>query len=532
MSIAHRWDSGVEFAAATDVTPLRWTNVEDYGAVGDGIADDTAAINAAAAVANAVTTSSVLWFPLGVLHFPAGKTYRTTAGLDPWLCNVMAIGAKILFDPAVTSAGIAVSLGTDAYPSPEAIIAYLPTVRKNVTYWSSSLTGTDVGIRMIGIRASEIHIGHVRGFSIGVLATGGLANVAFAWNSVHIRMLDNNKINLKISDGGAGYANENTWFLGQLSMDSNFGTNITGARHIFLEATPTVQSVPNNNRFYGGSIEGDGPQWQVEVNGCYNAFYNMRWEAVHPKAYFNGAIAVGNLIHYGYRAHAIEFTQANGAFDNHVMTEWFMALEGGAGASGVIRVANTTGNSSPAVSVADASLSPMTANMATGWRTALSGDAISAKALADTDFAVRLNTSGKVEFGNRAGAVTNTIHAGAGTPEASVTANPGSLYLRSDGGVARSIYVKTTGTGNTGWGAASLVPTATSYSDTNITPNADYAYHAWTVTTTRTVGAPTATEPFRGQKITFDITNTGAGAVTPTWNAAFKLASAFSLKAA
>lgn len=40
---------------------------------------------------------------------------------------------------------------------------------------------------------------------------------------------------------------------------------------------------------------------------------------------------------------------------------------------------------------------------------------------------------------------------GAGSPEGAVTAGIGSLYLRSDGGAGTSLYVKESGTGNTGW---------------------------------------------------------------------------------
>lgn len=43
------------------------------------------------------------------------------------------------------------------------------------------------------------------------------------------------------------------------------------------------------------------------------------------------------------------------------------------------------------------------------------------------------------------------IFSGAGTPEAAVTAPVGSLFLRTDGGAGTSLYVKQTGTGNTGW---------------------------------------------------------------------------------
>lgn len=45
------------------------------------------------------------------------------------------------------------------------------------------------------------------------------------------------------------------------------------------------------------------------------------------------------------------------------------------------------------------------------------------------------------------------IYVGAGTPEAVVTAPIGSLYLNSSGGANTTLYVKESGTGNTGWAA-------------------------------------------------------------------------------
>lgn len=45
------------------------------------------------------------------------------------------------------------------------------------------------------------------------------------------------------------------------------------------------------------------------------------------------------------------------------------------------------------------------------------------------------------------------ILAGSGTPEGVVAATVGSLYLRRDGGAGTTLYVKQTGTGNTGWAA-------------------------------------------------------------------------------
>ena len=48
-------------------------------------------------------------------------------------------------------------------------------------------------------------------------------------------------------------------------------------------------------------------------------------------------------------------------------------------------------------------------------------------------------------------ASTAKILSGAGSPESVVAAPVGSLYLRSDGGAGTTLYVKQSGTGNTGW---------------------------------------------------------------------------------
>ena len=49
------------------------------------------------------------------------------------------------------------------------------------------------------------------------------------------------------------------------------------------------------------------------------------------------------------------------------------------------------------------------------------------------------------------GASGPTLSWGTGSPETVVTAPVGSLYLRTDGGAGTSLYVKESGSGNTGW---------------------------------------------------------------------------------
>lgn len=43
------------------------------------------------------------------------------------------------------------------------------------------------------------------------------------------------------------------------------------------------------------------------------------------------------------------------------------------------------------------------------------------------------------------------VRFGTGTPEGVVVANVGSMFLRDDGGAATTLYIKESGSGNTGW---------------------------------------------------------------------------------
>jgi len=44
-----------------------------------------------------------------------------------------------------------------------------------------------------------------------------------------------------------------------------------------------------------------------------------------------------------------------------------------------------------------------------------------------------------------------SIYSGTGTPESVITAPVGSMYLRVNGGSGTTLYIKESGTGNTGW---------------------------------------------------------------------------------
>lgn len=56
-----------------------------------------------------------------------------------------------------------------------------------------------------------------------------------------------------------------------------------------------------------------------------------------------------------------------------------------------------------------------------------------------------LTISGHLTVGNTA------VRSGSGSPETAVTGSIGDLYLRTDGGAGTTLYVKESGSGNTGW---------------------------------------------------------------------------------
>jgi hypothetical protein len=76
-------------------------------------------------------------------------------------------------------------------------------------------------------------------------------------------------------------------------------------------------------------------------------------------------------------------------------------------------------------------------------------DVVIGKFTSDIDLTNQLTLGTYVRTGGRNGGVGEYL--GSGTPEAVVTANIGSTYRRIDGGAGTSMYVKESGTGNTGW---------------------------------------------------------------------------------
>jgi hypothetical protein len=74
----------------------------------------------------------------------------------------------------------------------------------------------------------------------------------------------------------------------------------------------------------------------------------------------------------------------------------------------------------------------------------------------DTDKKTLVVHDGSTVGGNplaKQSALDALVVSGSGSPEGVVTASVGKLYLRTNGGAGTTLYVKESGTGNTGWAA-------------------------------------------------------------------------------
>lgn len=360
-------------------------NVLAFGAVGNGVTNDAAAIILAEAAAYAAG---------GVLYFPHGFNFFTGTTTLTIRCAVKGEGATVTYG----GTGTAVVIG-QATPTLWLSLSLPKVIQslKTVNGWAQA-GGSDIGVQLLNLDSCQITIPRVNNFAVGLDVHGSANGVAY--NTVHIGHLDNNKINLRCSADSTGWSNENTFIGGRCSHLTGEGTAVAGSRHILVDNATLVN---NNNRFIGISVEGDVPEFHVECYGQYNYFDRCRWEitATTRKVQFNGASAVLNEINGGYQASGIIITEINSATKNKLVTGDITRHEGGGGAAGLWQLSNTSGSdaSTPLIVGLRAGLRP-TAAVDSDRTLKVSATQIEMKTAGDANTRLRLDGAGKIWFGN------------------------------------------------------------------------------------------------------------------------------------
>lgn len=428
-------------------TRLRQTvSVKDFGAVGDGVTDDTAALQAA------INYAATLTAP--ILIVDAGEYYITAAvyfTLPNW-STIQFIG-RIKAD---VSAQSAVVIGSVDSTSAGNRFGYHVTGLK-VRRTSIDSTGTSIGIQLRSLVASYIDIRECMNFRDGVYCFGVSPNGGFSYNEVHLGFIHDNRTNLHLAATGSGYCNENNFYGGSYNHSSSFPAVST----INLQIEHFVTNVLNSNRFWGPSFEDNTALAQAAIiNGFNNVIYNPRMENPSFQAtyqiIFDSNSDECKVFGYGFNQSNI----ANNGLGNSYETRdgIFLELQTQTGASDAVYRARSQASGSARVFRADDTAGALSAFM-------------------DGAGLVYANNRVYGETGLRYATSSGTyndrgLYVPSASPEGATTANPGSLAAVTAGGAQQTLWVKESGGGNTGWKAALTQPEEVAAADIAAVGNA------------------------------------------------------------
>lgn len=258
-------------------------NVVKYGAIGDGIANDTSAILSAKADAEQAG-------PHSVLLFPGRIGYKTDTPITI-LGNVAVImHSPIIFAgsgaPALTLGAAVGSAHVDRQMKGHSRIK---VKRLTTSLWDNE---SDIGVQMTNLYYCTSWIDEAIGFTIGVQCRGDGAG--FAYNEIHLGSIQNNHIGVDLSAYNVGWVNQNKFFGGSWNINSILYDGIGDAAKdrigVRLGLGDSTYLNNNNNVFEQPSFEiygrdsalFKGIPIQIKAGSVGNEFLKCRNEGCDP----------------------------------------------------------------------------------------------------------------------------------------------------------------------------------------------------------------------------------------------------------
>jgi len=428
---------------------LRQTvSVKDFGAVGDGTTDDTAALQAAANYAAGLTAPILIvdagdYYITGAVYFQL-PNYSTIEFIGRIKANVTNDSAVVIGSIDSTSAGNR--------------FGYIVKGLK-VRRTANDSAGSSIGIRLQSLVASYIDIRECSGFRDGVYCYGVSPNGGFSYNELHLGLIHDNRTNLRLTATGSGYCNENNFYGGSYNHSSGYPA-VTTAN---LVIDHFVTNELNSNRFFGPSFEDNSTlAVAARINGFNNVIFNPRMErSVSQSTYeiiFEADATECSVFGYGFVVAATNINDLGGGNSYQTRDGWFYQSQAGTGASeGVFRARSTNTGSAKIFRADD------TTGAIQNW---IDGNGlIAAGSRVYGENGLRYSTSSGT-YNDRG------LFVASANPEGATTAEPGSLFAKTAGGAGQTLWVKESGGGNTGWKAALTQPEEVAAADIAAVANA------------------------------------------------------------
>lgn len=264
-------------------------NAKDYGAVGDGITDDTASLQAAADAAASI--------PEAILFMPPG-TFKTSATLI--VVSAMDAGSATI---SYNGSGVALQIGSTPVTSRRTY--HLPRV---VKAGATGFDGTSCGVRAMNLNSCLIYVPFIQHFEHGLRLEG--IGAGCVHNTIFPGSLWSNHKNLVYTADSTGWTNSNTVVGGRFAYGPAWGTvNDRDAAQIYMVGSNEGIAGPNSNTFIGSSLEAsDVMYYRAVIGGRYNNFINCRWEGLSGSTprILSVAGADYNVVDGGYDVFKIE----------------------------------------------------------------------------------------------------------------------------------------------------------------------------------------------------------------------------------
>ena len=229
------------------------TSAKDFGAVGDGVTDDTAALQAyadyLATVADPAGSSSLLAKNHPIFYLPSGDGYKITTPLTIGKNISVVCDGPILVDAAasaVPAGGAWVRIGeeTVTFNRTSRNCEYVLDIRRlTLSDWSSA---NDVGVTLL-TAGSKLWIRRIDNFTIGVKLTA-------PYSVTTLGEFRDCQIGLDITWTAIDFANQELFLGGEFAVvnGSNNGLPRYGVR---LTNGPAVSNKGNSIVFIGPSFE-------------------------------------------------------------------------------------------------------------------------------------------------------------------------------------------------------------------------------------------------------------------------------------